>query len=208
MNRRYSRDCAVPIRTDFQGVKNLYKKNRTYTVSLNDQMDLFYEKCRDDELTHHEVAHYFHAELLPPDKWGLYCEWGLYCDRKLIESEFDLLAGVRATLVFHPKPHLQRTYQFHSLSNILSRMMYAQFWPESCPTDIPETTTDIKVIGTENFKLRNIIRQSIGFEPYYANRIPQNDENKRYMAPSLSRALLEQTLEQLLEHFWKTIENY
>ena len=218
MNRRYLRDCAVPIRTDFQGVKNLYNKKRTYTVSLNDQMDLFYEKCRDDELTQHEVAYYFHAQLLPPDKCALYYEefepketlkhnneiasksnFGQNERDKLeekhrkikkesIESEFDLLAGVRATLVFHPEPHLQRTRQFHSIANILSQMMYAQFWPESCTTDIPETTTDIKIIGAENFKLQNIIKKSIRFKSYYANRIPQNNEN---MAPSLPRALLE-----------------
>ena len=150
---------AAPIRTDVEGVTNLYNNQGTYTVSLNDQMELFYEKCRDDELTQHEVTYYFHAELLPlklEEKFRDKKNKFIFKESK--EKEFDVYAGVRATLVFHLEPAVQRTSQFYNLANTLSGMIYAQFWPGCCPTDnirhmyIPETTKEIKVIGAENFK--------------------------------------------------------
>ena len=150
------RPCAAPIRTDVEGVKNLYNKQGTYTVSLNDQMELFYEKSKDDELTQHEVAYYFHAELLPhklEEKFRDRKNKFIFKESK--DKEFDVYAGVRATLVFHLEPAVQRTSQFYNLANTLSGMINAQFWPGCCPADVPETTEEIKVIGAEIFKLRD-----------------------------------------------------
>ena len=120
LNIRYLRDSAVPFRTDVQGVKNLYNKQGTYTVSLNDQMELFYEKCKDDELTQHEVAYYFHAELLPlqlEEKFRDKKNKFIFKESK--ENKFYLYAGVRGTLIFHPQPAVlgQRTRKFSNLAN-------------------------------------------------------------------------------------------
>ena len=185
MNIRYLRDSpdATPIRGDVQYVKNLYNNQGTYTVSLNDQMELFYEKCRDDELTQHEVPYYFHAELLPlkfEEKFRDKKNKFIFKESK--ENEFYLYAGVRGTLIFHPKPAVlgQRTRKFNNLAMTLSGMIYVQFWPECCPTDIPETTDEIKVIVTRNFKLQHEHKSiiSVPFE-YYTNRIPLNNENNQ-----------------------------
>ena len=114
------RPCSAPIRTDVEGVKNLYNKQGTYTVSLNDQMELFYEKCKDDELTQHEVAYYFHAELLPlqlEEKFRDKKNKFIFKESK--ENKFYLYAGVRGTLIFHPQPAVlgQRTRKFSNLAN-------------------------------------------------------------------------------------------
>merc|ERR1712176_839926 len=149
------RPCATPIRTGVEGVENLYNKQGTYTVPLNDQMELFYEKCKDDELTQHEVAYYFHAELLPrklEEKFRDKKNEFIFKEPK--EKIFDLYAGVRATLVFRLEPAVQRTSQFYNLANTLSGMINAQFWPGCCPTDAPETTEKIKVIGAESYSYR------------------------------------------------------
>ena len=183
------RPCGAPIRTDVEGVKNLYNKQGTYTVSLNDQMELFYEKCKDDELTQHEVAYYFHAELLPlqlEEKFRDKKNKFIFKESK--ENKFYLYAGVRGTLIFHPQPAVlgQRTRKFSNLAMTLSGMIYVQFWPECCPTDIPETTEEIKVIGTRNFKRQHEHKSKISapkeyteFE-YLTNRIPLYNNNENY----------------------------
>ena len=70
MNIRRQPSCRASNRIDTEEVKSLYKEQKAYKISLNDQLDAFYEKCRDGELSGHEIAYYFHTELLSPEEFA------------------------------------------------------------------------------------------------------------------------------------------
>ena len=52
-------------RIDKEEVKALYNQRDTYTITLNDQLENFYNKCKNNRFFKHEVTYFFHAEYLP-----------------------------------------------------------------------------------------------------------------------------------------------
>ena len=191
MNIRRQANPRVSNRIDLQEVKNLYKQEETYKISLNDQLETFYEKCKINDLIGHEVAYYFHTELLSPDEFAVCHEqvqrketqkhfneiellekkFSLFASpyRKKLrsaeideakqryeskveesrQSEFRIYGGVRATLLFHPNRGLPVARQLNRLSDILSPMLYTQYWRKWDPVDVPQTTSEVEVIGFE-----------------------------------------------------------
>ena len=70
MNIRRQPSGRASNRIDTQEVKNFYKEQKAYKISLNDQLEAFYEKCRDGSLSDHQIAYYFHTELLSPEEFA------------------------------------------------------------------------------------------------------------------------------------------
>ena len=54
-------------RIDKEEVKGLYQQRDIYTISLNDQLEYFYNKCKNNRFFKHEVTYFFHAEYLSVD---------------------------------------------------------------------------------------------------------------------------------------------
>ena len=191
MNIRRQTNPSVSNRIDLQEVKSLYNEQETYKISLNDQLEDFHEKCIANRSTGHEVAYYFHTELLSPDEFSanheqveiketqkhineielLEKKFSLFASpyRKKLrtaeiiearqkyeskvkesgQSEFRLYGGVRATLLFNPNRGLPLAYQLNRLSDLLSPMLYTQYWRKWDPVDVPQSTTEVSVIGFE-----------------------------------------------------------
>ena len=51
-------------RIDKEEVKRLYKQHEILKISLNDQLDNFYNKCKSNRFFKHDVTYFFHAEYL------------------------------------------------------------------------------------------------------------------------------------------------
>ena len=51
-------------RIDKEEVKRLYQQRETHKISLNDQLDIFYKKCKSNQFLKHEVTYFFHTEYL------------------------------------------------------------------------------------------------------------------------------------------------
>ena len=54
-------------RVDKEEVKGLYQQRDIYTISLNDQLEHFYNKCKNNQFFKHAVTYFFHAEYLSVD---------------------------------------------------------------------------------------------------------------------------------------------
>ena len=54
-------------RIDKEEVKGLYQQRDTLTISLNDQLEHFYNKCKNNRFFKQEVTYFFHAEYLSED---------------------------------------------------------------------------------------------------------------------------------------------
>lgn len=59
-------------RIDKEEVKGFYQQRDTYTISLNDQLEHFYNKCKNNRFFKHEVTYFFHAECLLVDELQQY----------------------------------------------------------------------------------------------------------------------------------------
>ena len=59
-------------RIDQEEVKRLYQQRETYTISLNDQLEIFYNKCKSNRFFRHEVIYFFHAEYLSENELKQY----------------------------------------------------------------------------------------------------------------------------------------
>ena len=59
-------------RIDKDEVTRLYQQREQYTISLNDQLEKFYNKCKNNRLYQHEVTYFFHAECLSGDELKQY----------------------------------------------------------------------------------------------------------------------------------------
>ena len=59
-------------RIDKEEVKRLYQQRETYTISLNDQLEIFYNKCKCNRFFKHEMAYFFHAEYLSENELKQY----------------------------------------------------------------------------------------------------------------------------------------
>ena len=71
----YSRKQTNPQysnRIDKEEVIRLYQQREKHKISLNDQLENFYNKCKNNRFFKHEVAYFFHAELLPVDELQQY----------------------------------------------------------------------------------------------------------------------------------------
>ena len=201
MNIRRQMNPRVSNRIDLQEVKNLYNQKEIYKISLNDQLEGFYEKCATNESIGHEVAYYFHTELLSPDEFSacheqveiketqrhlneielLEKKFSLFASpyRKKLraaeineakqkyetkvkesrKSEFRLYGGVRATILFHPNRGLPLAYQLSRLSDLLSPMLYTQFWRKWNPVNVPQSTTEVNVIGFERLNQHYVLKK-------------------------------------------------
>ena len=53
-------------------VKSLYIQSEMHKISLNDQLENFYNKCKSNRFFKHEVAYFFHAEHLTDDELRKY----------------------------------------------------------------------------------------------------------------------------------------
>ena len=72
-SERYKQANSAKKRTANQFVRSLVDSgigNETYKISLNDQLEVFYDKVRDNQLLGHEIAYYFHTELLSPKEFA------------------------------------------------------------------------------------------------------------------------------------------
>ena len=69
-------------------VKRLYEQSATHTISLNDQLENFYNKCKNNRFLRHEVAYFFHAEHLSYDELQKY----QMRFQKLIFDQYDSVA--------------------------------------------------------------------------------------------------------------------
>ena len=59
-------------RIDKDEVKRLYNGRGSHKISLNDQLENFYTKCKCQRLLQHEVAYFFHTEQLEVDELDEY----------------------------------------------------------------------------------------------------------------------------------------
>ena len=59
-------------RIDKDEVKRLYKGRGSHKISLNDQLENFYTKCKCQRLLQHEVVYFFHTEQLEVDELEKY----------------------------------------------------------------------------------------------------------------------------------------
>ena len=117
-------------RIDTEEVKRLYKQREHYKISLNDQLEIFYNRCKNNRFFKHEVTYFFHAECLQADKlqqcqirffeslmqryktdlrltiipnWqDIHSKYQEEINRSK-NSDYRLYGGIRATLVFHPR---------------------------------------------------------------------------------------------------------
>ena len=168
MNIRRQPNCRVSNRIDTQEVKNLYKEQKTYKISLNDQLEAFYEKCRDNELSGHEISYYFHTELLSPEEFAAcHSEIELketqkhFNEIELLEKKFSLFAA---------------PYRKNLLSN-----------------EIDEATqkfeTKVKESRKSEFRLYGGVRATLLFHP--KRGLPNADELRR-LSDTLSPMLYTQ----------------
>ena len=51
-------------RIDLKEVKRLYKQREHFKISLNDQLENFYNRCKSNRFSKHEVSYFFHVECL------------------------------------------------------------------------------------------------------------------------------------------------
>ena len=59
-------------RIDNEAVIRLYQQREIHTISLNDQLENFYSKCKNNRFFKHEVAYFFHAEYLSENELKQY----------------------------------------------------------------------------------------------------------------------------------------
>ena len=59
-------------RIDKSEVIKLYQQRDIYTISLNDQLEYFYNKCKNHRFLKHEVTYFFHTEYLTDDELKQY----------------------------------------------------------------------------------------------------------------------------------------
>ena len=59
-------------RIDKDEVERLYQQREQYTISLNDQLENFYNKCKKNRFFKHEVTYFFHAEYLSDEELKQY----------------------------------------------------------------------------------------------------------------------------------------
>ena len=98
-------------------VKELYKGRGSHKISLNDQLENFYTKCKYQRLFHHEIAYFFHAEQLEVDELEEY-------QKKFFELESNRFK--RKTLLLKQRnPHHDRNIKsakkYDSLEKIYHR---------------------------------------------------------------------------------------
>lgn len=55
-------------RIDKEEVIRMYKQREIHKISLNDQLEDFYSKCKNNRFRKHEVTYFFHAEYLSIDE--------------------------------------------------------------------------------------------------------------------------------------------
>jgi len=71
----YSRKQTNPHysnRIDKEEVIRLYQQRENHKISLNDQLEIFYNKCKNNQFFKHEITYFFHAEYLPVDELQQY----------------------------------------------------------------------------------------------------------------------------------------
>ena len=184
-------------RIDREEVTRLYKQKEIFKISLNDQLDSFYEKCRTNQFPGHEVAFFFHAELLTSNEFKQYHK--RYCEiqkkrfpnkiralekqfqkldvkqleKKITRSKrehennlkasknkaYRLFGGIRATLLFHPKRGLPSDESLNRLFDNLKPMLFTQLWRKWDPLKIPKSTSNINVIGFQEYEDNEQITQ-------------------------------------------------
>ena len=168
MNIRRQPSGRASNRIDTQEVKNLYKEQNTYKISLNDQLEAFYEKCRDGQLSGHEIAYYFHAELLPPDEFA----------------------------ACHAKVELKETQKHINEIELLEKkfsLFAAPYRKKLCFAEMDEATqkykTKVKESRTSEFRLYGGVRATLVFHP--KRDLPRADNLKR-LSETLSPMLYTQ----------------
>ena len=163
-NPRYSN------RIDIEEVKRLYKRREHHKISMNDQLEKFYHKCKNNKFFKHEVTYFFHAECLQVDELEQYqtrfyqmlmqrheastsrlMSLNIYL-RRLEEikrsknSDYRIYGGVRATFVYNQwKP--PRSEKLYKLCEQIRPMMFTQLWRRTDPFNIPVSTKQVDVIG-------------------------------------------------------------
>ena len=84
-------------RIDKEEVKRLYQQSETYTISLKDQLEIFYNKCKSNTFFKHEVTYFFHAECLYEDELKQY---QTKFHNALIQKLEKDLSEVRLSLIY------------------------------------------------------------------------------------------------------------
>ena len=168
-------------RIDKEEVKRLYQQREAYKISLNDQLEIFYNKCKINRFLKHEVTYFFHAEYLYENelkqyqtkfhknlirkqndnskgRFSLVCSLQKYIgiEKKLDKSkrsDYRLYGGVRATIIFYPRWGLPNNEELSSLCEEIRPMMYTQLWRKWDPINKPVSTKQIEVIGFKKHTL-------------------------------------------------------
>lgn len=156
MNIRRQPSCRASNRIDTEEVKNLYKEQKAYKISLNDQLETFYEKCRDGGLTGHEISYYFHTELLPPEEFA----------------------------ACHSELELKETQKHFNEIELLTKkfsLFAAPYRKKLLATEIDEVTqkfkTKVKESSKSEFRLYGGVRATLVFHPKHG--LSQADELKK-----------------------------
>ena len=87
-------------RIDKEEVKRLYKKREIHTISLNDQLESFYNKCTNNRFRKHEVTYFFHAENLSFDELESYQTKFRKSSIRLHDSEVSKTSFIRFLAVY------------------------------------------------------------------------------------------------------------
>ena len=101
-------------RIDKEEVKRLYQQREAYKISLNDQLEIFYNKCKCNRFFQHEVTFFFHAEYLSENELKQY---QTKFHKTLIRNHKDN-SKVRFSLVCSLPRYLGSAYNMQHISNL------------------------------------------------------------------------------------------
>ena len=107
-------------------MKLLYQQGGEYEISLNDQLENFYNQCRINRFFDHEVTYFFHTENLTIEIEKNQKKL-LRGSSRLKEAVYRFYSGVRATFVFYPRRNHLNEEELQSLCSDIQPIMHTKF---------------------------------------------------------------------------------
>ena len=101
-------------RIDTEEVKRLYKQREHYKISLNDQLEHFYNRCKNNRFFKHEVTYFLHAECLHADELQQYQMRFFESLMQRYETDLSRCGVTRLTINEEDQSQISNWQEIHS----------------------------------------------------------------------------------------------
>ena len=137
-------------RIDLEEVKRLYKQREHFKISLNDQLENFYNRCKSNRFFKHEVTYFFHAECLQIDELQQY-QTRFYEEMLMREAAYK-----------------------HNAQTYINRFIINEYYQSEIPNIEEMILKAIKRSKNSDYRLYGGIRATLVFHPRW--KLPSNEE--------------------------------